>query len=86
MIAFTKDIGYFCSCIVVFSVFLSRFSVTFSFSRVVHILFPRENGIFVKQCRGLVDVNGKYRFVCRFVVNTHFTQFFIIVSKKDSLV
>ena len=86
MIASIKDIGYFCSCIVFFSVFLKRFSFTCSFSTMAHTIFPRENGIFVKKCRRLVDVNGKYRFVCRFVVNTHYTHFFIIISKKNSLV
>ena len=41
---------------------LKRFSFTFSFSTMVHILLVRENGIFVKKCRGWFDVNGRYCF------------------------
>ena len=56
-----SDLGYFCSNNVLFSS-LKRFSFTLPFSAMVQILLGRENGIFVKQCRGWFDVNGTYRF------------------------
>ena len=31
---------------------IKRFSFIFSFSTMAHILLARENGIFIKQCRG----------------------------------
>ena len=62
MLASISDLGYFCSSNVFFLSSLKRFSFTFSFSTMVHILLARENGIFVKQCRGWFDVNGTYRF------------------------
>ena len=42
--------------------FLNCFSFTFSFWTMVFFLPARENGIFVKQCRGRFDMNGTYRF------------------------
>ena len=57
MLASISDLEYFCSINVFFS-FLKRFSFTFSFSAMVHILLARKNGIFVKQCRRWFDVNG----------------------------
>ena len=59
MLASISDLEYFYSSNVFFSS-LKRFSFTFSFSAVVHILLVRENGIFVKQCHGWFDVNGTY--------------------------
>ena len=44
------DLGYFC-CSNVFFNSLKRFSFTFSFSTMVHIILVKENGIFDKQCR-----------------------------------
>ena len=60
MLASIRNFGYFCSSNVIFSS-LKRFSFTFSFSTMIHILLAKENGIFVKQYRGWFDVNGTYR-------------------------
>ena len=43
-----------------FSSSFKRFSFTFSFSTMGHILLARENGIFVKQCREWFDVHETY--------------------------
>ena len=59
MLASISDLEYFCSSNVFFSS-LKRFSFTFSFSTMVHILLVRENRIFVKQYHGWFDVNGTY--------------------------
>ena len=61
MPASISEFGYFRSSNVFFSS-LKRFSFTFSFSTMVHILLAKENGIFVKQCRGWFDLNGTCRF------------------------
>ena len=61
MLASVRDLGYFCSSNVFLSS-LKRFSFTFSFSTMVHILLARENDRVVKCCRGWFDVNGAYRF------------------------
>ena len=61
MLASISDLGYFCSSNVFFSS-LKRFSFTFSFPAMVHILLARENSIFVKQCRGWFDVNPTHHF------------------------
>ena len=63
MLASISDLGYFCSSNV-FSSSLKLFSFTSSFSTMVHIHLARENGIFVKQCRGWFDVNETCRFEC----------------------
>ena len=62
MLAFISDLWYFCSRNVVFFSSLTRFYFTFSFSEMVHILLARENDIFIKQCRGCLDVNAAYCF------------------------
>ena len=61
MLASIRDLGYFGSSNVFFSS-LKRFSFTFSFSAMVHILLTRENDRVVKCYRGWFDVNGAYRF------------------------
>ena len=63
MLASISDLGYFCSSNVFFS-YLKFFSFRFLFSVMVHIHLGRENGIFVKQCRGWFDVNETCRFEC----------------------
>ena len=61
MLASISDLGYFCSSNVFFSS-LKRFSFTFLFPAMVHMLLARENSIFVKQCRGWFDVNPTHYF------------------------
>ena len=41
---------------------LKRFSLTFSFLTMEHILLARENGVFVKECHGWFNVNRTYSF------------------------
>ena len=72
---------YFFSC-------LKRFSFTFTFSTMAHILLARENGIFIKQCRGCFDVNGTYCFESvglLYSIQVFLPLLFIIISKKDLL-
>ena len=45
MLASVNDLGYICSSNVFFS-YLKRFSCTFSFSTIVHILLARERYIY----------------------------------------
>ena len=58
MLASVSSLWYFCSS----NVFICVIVFIFSFSTMVPILLVRENGIFLKQCRGWFDVNGTYRF------------------------
>ena len=57
---------------------------------MVYILIARENGIFVKQCCGWFDVNGKYRFesvsFLWISIRIFIPVLFIVISKKGSLV
>ena len=52
MLASISDFGLFVLSILFFSS-LNSFCLTFSFSTMIHILFPRENGLFVKQVNKL---------------------------------
>ena len=58
MLGCIRDLGYFCSSDFFFSSF-KRLYITFSFATMVHILFTRENGIFIKQWHDWLDVNGQ---------------------------
>ena len=57
---------------------------------MVYIVLARENGIFVKQCCGWFDVNGKYRFesvsFLWISIRIFIPVLFIVISKKGSLV
>ena len=85
MLGSISDLGYFCSRNSFFNS-LKRFSFTFSFSTMVHILLARENGIFVTECGGWFDLKEIYHFesvgLLKISIQIFVPLTFIIMSKK----